>query len=137
MKASPPPSTLKVWLLVAASLIDDAAVLVLIFLGLWFFHVKITWVIILVVVLVVIAFFLIMHKAVVPAFRRRQVTGAEGMLGASGEVTRALKPTGTVKIKDEYWQARSVEGAIKQGEEVEVVAIDGLTLTVKRKGNEH
>ncbi len=135
MKPSP-PSNLKVWLMVAASLLDDAALLVLVFLGLWYFHVEITWVVILVVALAVVGFFLIMHKAVVPVFRRRKLTGSEGMLGTTGEVTRALAPSGTVKIGDEYWQARSDEGDIQKGETVEVAAIDGLTLTVRRKTNE-
>lgn len=126
-------STLKAWLIVLASLIDDAAVLALIFLGLWFFHVKITWAIILAVALVVIAFFIIMHKAVVPSLRRKKVTGAEGMVGLKGEVTQPLKPKGVVKIKGEYWKARSVEGEIGVGEDVEVLAINGLDLEVRRK----
>ena len=56
-------SALKAWLMVLASLIDDAAVLVLIFLGLWFFHVKITWPLILVIAVVMVAFVFIMHQS--------------------------------------------------------------------------
>jgi membrane-bound ClpP family serine protease len=126
-------STLKAWLIVLASLLDDAAVLALIFLGLWFFHVKITWVIILIVVVVVVAFFFIVHRAVVPSLRRRKVTGTEGMIGLTGEVMQPLKPAGIVKIKGEYWKARSVEGDIEVGDAVEVTRIDGLNLEVRRK----
>lgn len=126
------PSSLKAWLIVLASLLDDAAVLVLIFLGLWFFHVKITWAIILVVGLVIVAFFLIMHRAVVPSLRQRRVTGADGMVGLTGEVTQPLRPKGVVRIKGEYWRARSVEGEIGAGEEVEVLGIKGLDLEVRR-----
>jgi membrane-bound ClpP family serine protease len=126
-------SALKAWLIVVASLLDDAAVLVLIFLGLRFFHVEITWPIILVVALVVVVFFFIMHRAVVPSLRRRKVTSAEGMIGLTGEVMEPLKPEGTVKIKGEYWKARSVEGDIGAGDAVEVMGIDGLNLEVRRK----
>jgi membrane-bound serine protease (ClpP class) len=126
-------SAFKAWLIVLASLLDDAALLVLIFLGLRFYHVKITWPIILAAALAVVIFFVIMHKAVVPAIRRRKVTGAEGMIGMTGKVTRALKPQGAVKIKDEYWEAKSINGDIGINEDVEVVEINGLILEVKRK----
>jgi len=126
-------SVLKAWLIVVASLIDDAAVLALIFLGLWYFHVKITWAIILVVALAVVVFFFIVHKAVVPSLRRRKVTAAEGMIGLTGEVMEPLKPEGIVKIKGEYWKARSVEGNIRAGDAVEVTGIEGLNLEVKKK----
>ena len=126
-------SVLKAWLIVVASLLDDAAVLVLIFLGLRFFHVEITWPIILVVALAIVTFFFIMHRAVVPSLRRGKLTSAEGMIGLTGEVMEPLKPEGTVKIKGEYWKARSVEGDIGVGDAVEVTGIDGLNLEVRRK----
>jgi membrane-bound ClpP family serine protease len=123
----------KAWLLVLVSLIDDAAVLALIFVGLWYFHVKITWWLILVIAVGMVAFVFIMHKAVIPSLCRRKVTGAEGMIGAVGEVTVALKPKGTVIIKGEYWKARSSEGDIEAGSMVEVIGIDGLNLEVREK----
>jgi membrane-bound ClpP family serine protease len=126
----------KAWLIVLASLIDDIALLVLIFIGLWLFHVEITWWIILIVAVVIVAFFLVMHKAVVPAIRRRKVSGAEGMIGMTGEVTEPLKPKGIVKIKGEYWQAVCTEGDVDKGEDVEVSGIKGLNLEVRKKKNE-
>jgi membrane-bound serine protease (ClpP class) len=126
-------SGLKAWLLVLASLLDDAALLAVIFLVLWFYHVKITWPIILAVCLAVVAYLVVMHKAVVPALRRRKVTGAEGMIGQAGKVIRPLQPEGMVKIKDEYWEARSVDGDIGADEDVEVVGMNGLVLEVKQK----
>ena len=126
-------STFKAWLLVLASLLDEAVFLVLIFLALRFFHVKITWPIILAAALAVLALFFVIHKAVVPALRRRKVTGADGMLGLTGEVTQALKPQGVIKTRGEYWDAKSVDENIAVGEEVEVVMVNGLALEVKRK----
>jgi len=129
MKPPRPPSTLKVWLIVAFALLDEVAALALVFVLLWVFDVTIP-------VPAIGAFAFVVHRALVPSLRRRKITGAEGMFGATGEVTEALRPSGTVKIGDEYWQARSVEGEIKKGEEVEVVAIDGLRVEVRRKGRE-
>ena len=126
-------SILKAWLIVMASLIDDAIVLALVFVGLWLFHVKITWVLILIIALVMVAFVLIMHKAVVPSLMRRKVTGPEGMIDMTGTVTEALNPEGMVKVKDEYWKARSVEGNIDIGAEIEVTGITGLVLEVRKK----
>lgn len=126
-------STVKAWLIVLASLIDDAAVLALIFLGLWFFHVKITWLIIVVVGLVVVVFIFIMHRAVIPSLRRKKVTGAEGMIGLVGKVVKPLKPAGVIKVSGEYWQAKSVNGDIAVGEDVEILEINGLNLEVRRK----
>ena len=125
-------SAFKAWLIVLASLLDDAALLALIFLALRFFHVKITWPIILATGLAVVIFFIIMHKAMVPALRRRQISGAGGMIGLTGKVTQALKPQGVVKIKDEYWKAKSIDD-MDIDEDVEVVGIKGLILEVKRK----
>jgi len=126
-------SALKGWLLVLASLADDAAVLALLFLGLWYFQVKITWLIILIIVVATVVFVIIMHQAIVPSLRRKKVTGGEGMIGVAGKVTQPLRPKGVVKIQDEYWQAESIEGDIGAGEGVEVVGIEGLKLEVRRK----
>jgi membrane-bound serine protease (ClpP class) len=76
-----------------------------------------------------------MHQAVIPSLRRRKVTGSEGMIGMIGRVTESCHPKGTVKIKDEYWQAKSVEGDIDVGEDIEVVGIDRLILEIRRKAS--
>jgi membrane-bound ClpP family serine protease len=124
-------SPLKGWLLVLASLADDALVLTLVFLGLWYFHVRITWTIILVIAVAIVGFALIMHRSVVPALRRRRVTGREAMIGVRGRVTRPLDPKGMVSIRGEYWQAMSLEGKIETGKDIEVVGIKGLELEVR------
>jgi membrane-bound ClpP family serine protease len=124
-------STLKAWLLVLASLIDDAVVLALVFVGLWAFHVKITLVVILVLAVVMVAWGFIMHKTVIPVLKRRKVNGAEGMIGAKGTVTEDLDPAGMVDVGGEYWKASVINGRIEAGKDVEVVAINGLKLVVK------
>ena len=126
-------STLRAWLIVLASLIDDAVVLALVFLSLWLFHIKITWLLLLVIGLATVGFIFVMHRAVIPTIRRRKVTGSEGMIGMTGQVTEPLSPSGTVKVKDEYWKATSADGNIEAGELVEVTGINGLKLEVKKK----
>lgn len=65
------------------------------------------------------------------AQRRRPVTGSDGLLGARAVARTALSPAGTVFLQGEWWQATADE-ALPAGTEVEVVAIDGLTLRVRR-----
>jgi len=62
---------------------------------------------------------------------RRAMTGAEGMIGAIGVAKRRLAPVGTVLVHGEYWTAESDE-VVDEGERVEVTAVDGLMLRVRR-----
>jgi membrane-bound serine protease (ClpP class) len=61
--------------------------------------------------------------------RRRPVTvGAHTLVGARGEVRRE----GLVFLNGELWQARATDGRqLRPGEDVEVEALDGLTLQVR------
>ncbi|MCZ7650558.1 MAG: nodulation protein NfeD [Thermoanaerobaculia bacterium] len=70
------------------------------------------------------------------AFRaatRRVTTGVEGLLGAGGVAVSALAPKGKVKLAGEYWNAVA-DVPIEAAAEVEVTAVDGLTLHVGRPG---
>ncbi|HSM51139.1 MAG TPA: nodulation protein NfeD [Thermoanaerobaculia bacterium] len=70
------------------------------------------------------------------AFRaamRRVTTGVEGLLGARGVALSALAPKGKVKVAGEYWNAIA-DVPIEAAAEVEVTAVDGLTLHVGRPG---
>ncbi len=75
-------------------------------------------------------FFLFAVSAVVRARLRRTRTGREGLLGAVGTVRQRLDPAGYIFVNGELWRATSLVGAVEPGTEVEVVGIDGLTLTV-------
>jgi len=121
------------WFIVLMALADDVAALVLVLVVLWFFGIEISlWgILILTLVLGGIIFFI--HRAVIPSLRLRKKTGAEGMEGTTGRVIETLKPEGTVQVAGEYWKARSVNGNISTGEEVEVIDMQGLVLRVKRK----
>ncbi len=126
-------SYLKPWLVVLVALLDDIAALALVFVILWFFGIKLSPAGIVVISLVLGAFVFIVHRAIVPSLRRRKVTGAEGMVGLTGEVMETLTPKGAIRIDGEYWKARSVDGEIDVDEEVEITAIKGLELEVRRR----
>jgi membrane-bound serine protease (ClpP class) len=68
------------------------------------------------------------------ALYRPSVTGASAMVGRRGVVRTALQPEGQVLIDGELWRAVSPDAAIGTGEAVQVTAIDGLTLEVRRSG---
>ena len=133
MKRKTESSGLKPWIIVLVALLDDIAALVLVFIILWALNVDIPIYLLLIVGVLAGTFIFIIHRAIVPSLRRQNITGKEGMIGEIGEVTKALKPQGVVKVKDEYWQAKSSSGPIPKGEEVEIVGIKSLMLEVKRK----
>jgi membrane-bound serine protease (ClpP class) len=67
--------------------------------------------------------------------RRRPTTGTPAILGQVGVVRKALDPTGFVFMDGELWTATAEDlpegGSLPVGSHVEVVAIDGLRLTVR------
>lgn len=66
--------------------------------------------------------------------KKQVVVGLPTMIGGRGKVASSLVPEGLVRIKGELWGATSAEGDVDTGEEVEVVAEDGLKLVVRRTG---
>ena len=48
--------------------------------------------------LLVGAYIFVRTWAVLPSLRRKKVTGAEGMIGLTGEVVEPLNPVGIVRI---------------------------------------
>lgn len=127
------PSNMRAWLVVLVALLDEIAVLAIVFLALWYFKVEIPLWAIVTIGLVLGTFVFITHRALVPSLRRKKETGAEGMISLTGEVTKSLTPNGTIKVKGEYWQAKSLDGDIEMGADVEITGIDRLKLEVKRK----
>jgi len=65
------------------------------------------------------------------ARRRVVVSGAEEMIGSHGEALEDFtQGIGRVRVHSEEWQARSGT-ALKRGQKVKVVGIEGLILTVE------
>ena len=124
---------IKSWLLVLVLLLDDAAALVLVLLVLRFLGIGLPLSLKIVIVLILGTLIFIIHKAVIPALRRRKIAGSEGMIGLGGEVIEPLTPVGVITVMGEYWKAKSVDEDIAAGEEVEILGVNGLTLAVRLK----
>jgi membrane protein implicated in regulation of membrane protease activity len=125
--------TIKDWGKLLILMLDEAAIIIVILLVLHFLGVQITLPIKIVAGIVFILFVFIRHVAVLPSFHRKQVTGREGIIGEQGRVVESLTPKGVIIVRGEYWRARSVDDKIYADENVEIVGLEGLTLTVKRK----
>lgn len=82
------------------------------------------------------AFFIFIGTMAVRAQRRPTVTGREGLIGLSGRARTNLSPNlhGSITVHGEIWRAIASE-EIKVGETVEVIAANGLTLSVKKREN--
>jgi membrane-bound serine protease (ClpP class) len=61
-------------------------------------------------------------------------TGAEAVPGRVGVVRSPLNPRGIVNVLGEQWSAELIDsmGPLEEGEQVEIVKVDGLTLKVRR-----
>jgi len=76
-------------------------------------------------------FFLFVVGAGVKAQRRKGMTGVEGMIGDTGEVTDTLDPSGTIRVQGEIWNAESLAGTIEKGEKVRIKEMKNLKLYVE------
>ena len=81
----------------------------------------------------IIAAFLFLAAYVGLRARAQQnLTGAEGMIGATGSAVENLAERGRVFVDGEYWAATSKSGIIQNGQEVRVVAVlEGMVLEVE------
>ena len=60
-----------------------------------------------------------------------QTAGIDELIGLVGKTTSSVAVEGKVFVRGEYWNAQSDE-LIEVGEAVEIVAVKGLLLEVKR-----
>ena len=78
-------------------------------------------------------FFIFALGAVLKLRKRSIKVGGEELIG---QVTKAeteiTEEKGTIKLHGEIWNARTQAGEIEEGEKVEIVAREGLTLFVKK-----
>lgn len=78
------------------------------------------------------AFFLVALRAGLRVRELPVLHVLDRLPGTLGVAATPLAPDGTVRVLRETWSAVSVGGSIAPGEEVEVVAREGLTLHVRR-----
>ncbi|MFC2033885.1 NfeD family protein [Chloroflexota bacterium] len=121
------------WLKVLVLLLDEAAAIVLVIVVLRFFKVEFPLPLTITIAIILGIIIFIVHKAVIPSFHWKPVTGTEGIIGAEGKVVKTLNPVGTITVRGERWKAMAIDGEIKSGEDVEIAAVEGLTLKVRQK----
>jgi membrane-bound ClpP family serine protease len=120
------------WGKVLILLLDEAIVVAVVILAIWYFDINVPLPFIITVAIIGGIFAFVIHVAVIPSFHRKTVTGREGMIGMQGRVVKPLTPLGTVIVEGEHWKARCLYDKIEVDEYVEIVGVNGLTLTVKR-----
>lgn len=89
------------------------------------------WSVLVPAVLAVSAFGAIIVFSIGRTFGLAQTAGVGELVGLVGRAATALEPEGKVFIRGEYWTVEAEE-EIAEGEAVEVVAVEGLRLRVRR-----
>jgi membrane-bound serine protease (ClpP class) len=93
---------------------------------------RVDWAVIAIAAVVTVGFFLVVLQAVTRAMRSPTSVGVSSLVGERGQVRLDLAPFGQVFIKGELWRAKAEDPPIAEGEMVEVTAVDGMLLTVRR-----
>ncbi len=76
---------------------------------------------------------LYLARQAVRSRRERPPDVSESIVGKTGSVAMAMEPRGTVRVSNDVWSAVSADGsAIYPGEQVRVISIEGLVLSVVR-----
>ncbi|OFW61979.1 MAG: hypothetical protein A2133_07105 [Actinobacteria bacterium RBG_16_64_13] len=97
---------------------------------------KVSWLVLVIAALIVLAFFTLVIRKVALATREPHATGTESLVGTTGVVISSLRPLGQVRLHGETWKARTEAGDLLRDEPVEVLRIEGLTLVVRRPGEQ-
>lgn len=94
------------------------------------------WPVVAAVGVVALLFFALVIRAVGRARRRPVSVGPEELVGSRGIVVSDIAPLGQVRVHGEIWKARTQGESLAREEPVEVVAVEGLTLVVRRTDRE-
>jgi membrane-bound serine protease (ClpP class) len=89
------------------------------------------WPVLLPAVLGMASFAAVVIFGVGRTIRRRQTAGVDELVGLVGRADTALAPEGSVFVRGEYWRVRADE-PVAAGERVEVVAVEGMRLRVRK-----
>jgi len=77
--------------------------------------------------------FIIIGRGVVKTLRTKPKTGPEALIGLEAEVIKELNPIGQVKLREEIWQAESINGeTIPEKSKVKILKVEGNTLFVEK-----
>ncbi len=83
-----------------------------------------------------VAFFIFGVGAVMKTRRKKPTTGIDELIEKTARAETDIDKEGKVKVRGEIWNARAENGAIKQGETVKIIRVEGLTLFVRKINKE-
>jgi len=92
---------------------------------------QVSWGIILGVVGMTTIFFVFIITTVLRSHKKKVTTGVEGFTGQKGIVKNPLEPKGQIMLDGALWRAITTGRYVKEGEEVVVKKVDGLTVYVE------
>ncbi len=92
---------------------------------------QVSWSIILGVVGTTTVFFVFIITTVLRSHKKKVTTGVEGFTGQKGIVKNSLEPKGQIMLDGALWRAITTGRYVKEGEEVVVKKVDGLTVYVE------
>lgn len=96
--------------------------------------IKLSLYLILPAVIVTALFFTLIIGLALQAYKRKPVTGTEGLIGTEGTaMTGITKNSGMVSLHGEIWSAYSDDNIAKD-DKIEVESVSGLKLKVRKKG---
>ena len=84
------------------------------------------------VALITGGFFVFVVALGVRALKKPYIAGKDAVIGHIGETRTELDPTGKIFVNGALWTATSESGTIAKGEKVDVIAMTGLKLTVRK-----
>lgn len=77
----------------------------------------------------------IMYRVGHPTISFKDISSPESIIGGEGIVESGLNPEGYVRVQGELWRAVSGGERLERGEEIIVMGMQGLKLTVKKKAS--
>ncbi len=94
--------------------------------------IRISWSIIIPVVLFSTAFFLLLFKLAFKAYKNKQITGIDGLIGIEGDAdTEINSEGGAVYVNGEIWRAYSDE-KIQKSSRIKVIELKNMKLKVEK-----
>ena len=124
--------TARLILAIVSTLLEEAALAVIVLLGLPQMGINIPVPGLVAIMLVWGAVAVLLYWMGSRALLQKPIVGLPHMVGSRGEVVSPLAPKGVIRIKGELWEAKTASRKINNGERVTVVGQDGLRLIVRK-----